>query len=889
MQFLDQLNFTKKLYVLLALPVLALVIYTTTAFYGTWEKLSENADIKELTQLSVKISNVVHETQKERGMSAGFVGSHGKKFGAQLSKQRVLTDAQIHKLYDFLSEHDITKIGSQFKKDITKTLQRLQKIQSIRVKVNTFSISVKDMLAYYTNTNASLLDNISTIVKRSKNVSVSNSINGYLNFLQAKERMGIERAVGTNTFSRGDFVPGLKNYFVKLIAQQEAFLKNFKYYAPKNIYTKYQNIYKDPIVQSVTQMEQALLSEKTTSGYNTSAQKWFDAITYKINKFKNIENMQAKHLLATSSEFYNKVMYQLISYFILNTLVFSLMIVFVSIMTRKISQKVNDLQNGLKFFMAYVAREKDYVKPLAVKGTDEFAQMTMLMNNQIEKIAKIIEKDKQVVAEIEDVVQKVSNGFFGYSVSQTGASIEVEHLKNSVNTMLSSTKEKFTQIIELLNHFSQGKFDYEIPHAQVKGLNGDFGALVTSAKLLGDNISELFAMIQNAGGQLNDNTNILLHSSKTLTTSAKAQHDALSNTTNVLMHIKQTTKEGITDIRDSSQMMEKLSYNAKKGIDLASKTVQATDAISEKVDAIDEAISVIDQIAFQTNILSLNAAVEAATAGDAGKGFAVVAQEVRALATKSAEAAAEIKLLVESAKLKSLEGKNISEEMILGYNHLKDEIMETKDKIEMVADKSEIQEKDMQEIDIAVNKMDKVVAQNRKIADDISTLSSDVTELSSNMFQIVSSASFKEEVRHYVCDLKLNETIAGMKHKHLLFKSKVLSKFGLKKRFDVTPPTQCDLGHWMKEQENNKENFTQTSAWNILRNDHDGLHSLAQEYVDKNAQGVPSSQLDDVATQLERATFTIFKSLDGVKRAYCHEKKENKVVKRIKKREKVTA
>ena len=88
-------------------------------------------------------------------------------------------------------------------------------------------------------------------------------------------------------------------------------------------------------------------------------------------------------------------------------------------------------------------------------------------------------------------------------------------------------------------------------------------------------------------------------------------------------------------------------------------------------------LGVIDQIAFQTNILSLNAAVEAATAGEAGKGFAVVAQEVRNLASRSAEAANEIKALVGTATQKANDGKKISDEMIKGYEELNENITQT--------------------------------------------------------------------------------------------------------------------------------------------------------------------------------------------------------------------
>ena len=103
----------------------------------------------------------------------------------------------------------------------------------------------------------------------------------------------------------------------------------------------------------------------------------------------------------------------------------------------------------------------------------------------------------------------------------------------------------------------------------------------------------------------------------------------------------------------------------------------AMDEINKEVSSINEAIEVIDQIAFQTNILSLNAAVEAATAGEAGKGFAVVAQEVRNLASRSAEAAKEIKNIVEIATSKANEGKGIANSMKDGYTELNKKINET--------------------------------------------------------------------------------------------------------------------------------------------------------------------------------------------------------------------
>ena len=108
------------------------------------------------------------------------------------------------------------------------------------------------------------------------------------------------------------------------------------------------------------------------------------------------------------------------------------------------------------------------------------------------------------------------------------------------------------------------------------------------------------------------------------------------------------------------------------------KKTESMEEINEQTSSIADAITVIDQIAFQTNILSLNAAVEAATAGEAGKGFAVVAQEVRNLASRSAEAAREIKALVENANSKADEGKQIANKMITGYSKLNENIKSSK-------------------------------------------------------------------------------------------------------------------------------------------------------------------------------------------------------------------
>ena len=227
-----------------------------------------------------------------------------------------------------------------------------------------------------------------------------------------------------------------------------------------------------------------------------------------------------------------------------------------------------------------------------------------------------------------------------------------------------------------------------------------------------------------------------------LASRANEQATSLEQTAAAIEEITSITKNNATN----TSLMASLGENVKKAVTngqtLASQTALSMDEINNQVNSINEAISVIDQIAFQTNILSLNAAVEAATAGEAGKGFAVVAQEVRNLASRSAEAAKEIKNIVEKATLKANQGKSISNEMIIGYEELNTHITKTISLINDVSNASREQETGILQINDAINMLDKVTQQNANEADKVSNVANEVLELSQSLLKNAKAKKF---------------------------------------------------------------------------------------------------------------------------------------------------
>jgi methyl-accepting chemotaxis protein len=218
------------------------------------------------------------------------------------------------------------------------------------------------------------------------------------------------------------------------------------------------------------------------------------------------------------------------------------------------------------------------------------------------------------------------------------------------------------------------------------------------------------------GLKLSENSNVLLTNVDKLNVSSNEAAASLEQTAASLEQITSNIRSNTENIAKMSTYSNSVTYSAKEGEKLANETTLAMDEINIQVNSINEAIAVIDQIAFQTNILSLNAAVEAATAGEAGRGFAVVAQEVRNLANRSAEAAREIKNIVENATKKANDGKEIAGYMIEGYKELNKNILNTINLISDIEMSSKEQLTGIEQINCAVTQLDQQTQQNAVIA-----------------------------------------------------------------------------------------------------------------------------------------------------------------------------
>ena len=387
-----------------------------------------------------------------------------------------------------------------------------------------------------------------------------------------------------------------------------------------------------------------------------------------------------------------------------------------SFISRNIAKSLNNFKDGLQSFFDYLNRKSDKILALDDSSTNEFGTMAKLVNQNIDITKESIIQDNRVINEAQIVMNRVSNGWYSQLIEANTINQPLNDFKNNVNSMIVTTKERFEKIDEILQSYINYDYRPVLEAEKNDEIGGVLERLVYGINELQNAIVKMLKNNLQNGMTLEKSSQILIKNVDILNLSSNSAAASLEQTAAALEEINATVINNTNNVVQMSKYSNEVNNSAKKGQEMAKNTATAMEDITNQVMNINEAILVIDQIAFQTNILSLNAAVEAATAGEAGKGFAVVAQEVRNLASRSAQDAREIKNIVELATLKTNEGKEISNLMISGYRELLDNIEKQAVMIREISNSSKEQESGISQINNAVNQLDQQTQQNASIA-----------------------------------------------------------------------------------------------------------------------------------------------------------------------------
>ncbi|ANM14951.1 MULTISPECIES: methyl-accepting chemotaxis protein [unclassified Rhizobium] len=398
----------------------------------------------------------------------------------------------------------------------------------------------------------------------------------------------------------------------------------------------------------------------------------------------------------------------------------------------RITTSMNDLAGGNLDADIPFAGRRDEIGEMA-RAVEVFkqngAKVRELDAAGADKRAKVIEMQKSIDA----AITAAAAGDFTHRAPEEFGYPDLNRIVVGLNQLIASVDHGVAETRRVISALANG----DLTENMRGEFQGSFAELQNNVNATMTNLRAVLGEVRAAVDIINGGAGEMRIASGDLSQRTEQQAASLEETSSALEEITVAVKHSTERALEASHMVDETKKGTGQSSDVVSQAVSAMGRIEQASGEIGKIISVIDEIAFQTNLLALNAGVEAARAGEAGKGFAVVAQEVRELAQRSANAAKDIKVLINRSSGEVQSGVKLVTATGEALGHIQDQVVKIDEHVRSIATAAREQSTGLSEVSTAVNQMDQVTQQNAAMVEESTAATNRLAEEAANLARLI--------------------------------------------------------------------------------------------------------------------------------------------------------
>ena len=452
MLWIYRISMKRKLFIALSPLLIALLWFSGNGYMARLAIQQQMATVTELMHVAKAAGDAAHELQKERGMSAGYLGSKGQQFRQELTNQYASANQALSAFQDITRQLSSREEASTIAAALQRYQAQIGGLNDIRENVQGQRIAAPDAIGFYTTTIKILLDLVGDISHLPQPGIMLNKLTTYYAILNLKEQAGIERALLTNTFSSGQFTPENYRRFSAVVGKQDAWAETFlRFASPENI-VAWQQLQQQPETTRALGMRDSAFTHATQGDFGISAADWFAAQTARINAIKHLEDAQSAQLLDQAQQLDVQAHNDELTFLIGTLIALIAALTFAVLIARRI-----DVQ--LKQALTHISlMGSDLTQRLAIPGTDELSQLCAAYNQAMERIQTIIREIKVGANVMLDASNNIASGnqdLAQRTDEQAASLVETASSMEQISTAIEQTAESARQAERLTTEMEQ--------------------------------------------------------------------------------------------------------------------------------------------------------------------------------------------------------------------------------------------------------------------------------------------------------------------------------------------------------------------------------------------------------------------------------------------------